>query len=453
MKFGRVYQDHLENDGYPQHWIDTSISYRQLKKVIKRVEKELAEIGLDIETLKRLLQSAEKTRSVQQKDRQVQYSLNDGHDDNISSRPPETPFHPKLLIAVDDATGEPLDFGFTPETLQYLHEQAVLQKLTEVKIVDTAPDGAVQPPSIYDRGEAQPHRMVEIALTSDSEFFNILHKELNALESLQTEQETSLQSEVHDLSKAVSKVARPSRKIAKSDINQWRQIFQLYLESQIFFATHEQDHGAHSYAQASKNYQLFVKQVKDAGLASQFRKKESVQALERFFAINSEILKTLSFQELNHMALMKILKKFDKRTSFNVNGTFALAPPAKTLSRDIAQAVCFQVTTDLLAIVPQLDDYLCPVCCDITWRPVRLACSHVFCIRCLVVMQNEKKTMCPLCREKVLLQANTDNIDPALSNFLKEYFPNEVKAKQKSNEYQAGVDEYGEHFDEGCMIM
>lgn len=312
MKFGRLYQEHLAGDGYPQHWIDTSISYRQLKKVIKRVEKELGDIGLDIETLKRLLQTAEESRKNESDDsKPLQYSLD--HETN-GATPQSRPLHPKLLIAVDDATGEPLDFGFSPETLQYLHELAVAQKLTDVKITDVPDDsdtlgGEVKAPSIFEtRPGSQPHRMVEVALTSDSEFFNILQKELNGLEELQTEQQAELKMQVTQLGKAVSKVAKPDRALSKSDIRQWRQIFQLYLESNIFYATNEQDHGSHNYEKASKNYQLFAKQVQEQGLATQFKKRESVEALDRFFKINSEILRALSFQELNHMAMTKILK-------------------------------------------------------------------------------------------------------------------------------------------------
>ena len=52
-----------------------------------------------------------------------------------------------------------------------------------------------------------------------------------------------------------------------------------------------------------------------------------------------------------------------------------------------------------------------------------------------------------------MLQADIDNIDVAMSNFLKSYFPAEVKAKQRHNEQLAGIDLYGEHFDDQCSVM
>lgn len=45
-------------------------------------------------------------------------------------------------------------------------------------------------------------------------------------------------------------------------------------------------------------------------------------------------------------------------------------------------------------------------------------------------------------------------IDPNLIAFLKKYFPDEVKAKQKLNERMALVDQYGEGFvDAKCTLM
>ena len=44
------------------------------------------------------------------------------------------------------------------------------------------------------------------------------------------------------------------------------------------------------------------------------------------------------------------------------------------------------------------------------------------------------------------------NLDPALTNFLKTYFPVEVKLKQKENERDSGIDQYGEDFAK-CILM
>jgi E3 ubiquitin-protein ligase BAH len=55
----------------------------------------------------------------------------------------------------------------------------------------------------------------------------------------------------------------------------------------------------------------------------------------------------------------------------------------------------------------------------------------------------------------VIALANSvaENIDAALANFLVKFFPQEVKAKQKENEHAAGVDLYGESYNDKCCIM
>jgi len=62
MKFGHAFQQHLTNDGFPPEWVSSAISYRQLKKCIKRVQKELLGIGLDAETLGHTLEHARVTQ-------------------------------------------------------------------------------------------------------------------------------------------------------------------------------------------------------------------------------------------------------------------------------------------------------------------------------------------------------------------------------------------------------
>ena len=55
MKFAHTYIESLANDDFPEEWQAAAIQYRQLKKCIKRVQGELAELGLTVETLKVLL--------------------------------------------------------------------------------------------------------------------------------------------------------------------------------------------------------------------------------------------------------------------------------------------------------------------------------------------------------------------------------------------------------------
>lgn len=54
MKFAHEYEAALRHEAYPDHWIQTAISYRQLKKCINKFQIELSSIGLDADTLKNL---------------------------------------------------------------------------------------------------------------------------------------------------------------------------------------------------------------------------------------------------------------------------------------------------------------------------------------------------------------------------------------------------------------
>lgn len=76
------------------------------------------------------------------------------------------------------------------------------------------------------------------------------------------------------------------------------------------------------------------------------------------------------------------------------------------MSETMAKAVCSQVAQELVSIVPQLDDYLCPVCFSISYKPIRLTCGHVFCIRCMIQMQRSHAKHCPLCRGTAIMDAD-----------------------------------------------
>lgn len=71
-----------------------------------------------------------------------------------------------------------------------------------------------------------------------------------------------------------------------------------------------------------------------------------------------------------------------------------------------AKKICAQVADEVVSVVPRLEDYSCPVCMSIAWLPVRLACRHVFCVRCVIKMQRERKRQCPLCRGDVIMNAD-----------------------------------------------
>ncbi|SAL96953.1 hypothetical protein [Absidia glauca] len=105
--------------------------------------------------------------------------------------------------------------------------------------------------------------------------------------------------------------------------------------------------------------------------------------------------------------------------------------------REIDAALFQIIRSKITTIVPQPDDYSCPVCYGITWRPIRLECNHVFCVRCLIKAHRKRLYDCPLCRlEMAVGNADANNLDKELQDFLLLYFPREIKEKRRDNEQE-----------------
>ena len=147
--------------------------------------------------------------------------------------------------------------------------------------------------------------------------------------------------------------------------------------------------------------------------------------------------------------------EFDKRTSLPVAKTFPIVVQSdKLLAGSVAKDICAQVSSELISVVPQLDDYLCPICFAVAYWPLRLDCQHVFCSRCLVKMSRKGERFCPLCRADVIMRAGIDNFDNDRAAFLREYFAKEVKDKVKSNERERNKEIFGPHYsDSPCSVM
>ncbi|KAF2026723.1 RING-14 protein-like protein [Setomelanomma holmii] len=465
MKFGHAFKQSLSNEGFPPEWVDSAISYSQLKKCIKRLTDELQQVGLDPETLSKLLKHVEdynaSTDQDEEPERPFEYILDSNHATDASKA--RKPFQPKLLFYVDEATGEVHSAKLDEETKEKLQMLAVETGISDLRVFeDTASlksDAAQAQNQAENRqtntSQNRPgYRTVEIPLTSDTEFFTRLSSEVTGLEKLQEREEKRMHTQIEDLGKQIAKMTDPDRRSNRKTLAAWRQVFQIYVEEGIFFGNTETDHKSHDSEKAMQRLAEFSNKVAQAGIVERLKKKDNIRALNMFMHINREILQGLRFGEINHSAMVKILKKFDKRTALGVKQTFPRQVTYPEFSEHLAKAVCAEVNTQILSNIPQIDDYSCPMCMEIKWRPVKLRCDHVFCIRCLIVMQNNKQHNCPFCREPTVSDANSDNLDHELAAFLKKWFPDEVKTKQRYNELMAGVDQYGEVYaSQKCVVM
>lgn len=160
------------------------------------------------------------------------------------------------------------------------------------------------------RGQVVPevhYERIEVPLVFDSEFFDILQSDVNNLDALQAKEERAMVAEIVALRQDVSHLTKPSR-LSKSDLARWRAIFELYLDAQVFFSTHEQDHGSRNSQTAAKQLQWFQEEITKRNLVKSFKIAESREALVRFLRLNAVLLKNLQFQEINQVAIYKILK-------------------------------------------------------------------------------------------------------------------------------------------------
>jgi hypothetical protein len=78
-------------------------------------------------------------------------------------------------------------------------------------------------------------------------------------------------------------------------------------------------------------------------------------------------------------------------------------------------------------------------------------------VRCLTKLQRANKADCPVCRAPSVLVADRRNVDVALVNFMKDWFPLEAREKLKENANEV-VREQEEAWKkggggEGCVVM
>jgi hypothetical protein len=185
----------------------------------------------------------------------------------------------------------------------------------------------------------------------------------------------------------------------------------MYVEGEIFESVGERTRGERSVEETEARMKRFEESMQEN--RSKLKLAGSKDALDVFMRMNFFILDLkrvsmlfavslcrysffdMQFQFANTEATRKILKKHTKRTALPIpshllslwNGPLpALPPPAElallpqppvSLPRLLVQAI----GEILLPIVPHVDDYACLICTSLAFKPIRLGCSHLFCVR------------------------------------------------------------------------
>lgn len=455
MKFAKVLHQTLIEEDIPQEWVEGAIQYKVLKKCISRIVKELAFLGLSLADLKLLLKDEDDTIEVTSEETVpsnpivAHYTLKKDRHEVV----------PYLKIVLNETqTGQ-----YSAAHIQELAEQ-IRQKLQHSILEDDEPHimEIKEEENLYvlspttSRQEnivtVENHNEIVILLHLDTKFFKMLSAELESLDRIRQSEEDKL---VQDIDKLSDKVLQLSRH--KSDMYTWRELFRIYLDSEVYFRYNETSSSLLEklLEQVKKNLESFGDRAEKAQIAKRFKSKQAILALLNFVQMNEHLLKIIQFQLINTTALRKILKKFDKQTSLNVLGRYPSLISQDHVfiaGRSVAQSICYVMQTKLLTIVPQLEDYTCPICMLVAYKPIRLMCGHIFCVRCLVKLKQRGQSDCPLCRkEGAIALADSSNLDLAAMLLIKKSFPLEVKEKLK----EIDREKYDEMVrpDKSCIIV
>ncbi|KAJ3183242.1 hypothetical protein HDU85_002268 [Gaertneriomyces sp. JEL0708] len=278
--------------------------------------------------------------------------------------------------------------------------------------------------------------VIKLFLKTDHQFFHDLATAVNSIAQFEANLKEEFHRRMEELSSYLVTAASPYSK----DMYVWREVLSLYLQQQIWFVRGFKDRPMESAREQLVNFQEIVQ----TSIRTQFRSPGSTLALQTFLRMNHEMLAVKQFDEINHTAVRKILKKHDKRTQLTASRGFTeFLETQSFFAGSIARVLIFSIQERLTTVIPQPDDHLCPICQDVYWKPIRLVCGHIFCVRCLVKAQARHVRHCPICRHQdAVASANADQLDIARMNLIKLYFPKEVKRKARDNSRERGAEEY-----------
>lgn len=415
MKFAKVFQQALNDEQIPSDWIEKAIQYKQLKKRINKVVNELEDLNIYNSDIK----------------------VNNYEIEIINNNK----LHTNLNIPITSITKNRLINQLNNSSYNY-----------EIVPINDDNDTTSDINPFDDSIESY---NLKISLLEDTKFFQILYNEVETLEKFKFEEEEIFKENIESMCSIISTLTIPNKR--NNDLLIWRQIFKIYIESEIFFSTVERMAGKIDNIDLSRDRLiLFFKKINETKLLDKFHNKQSLNIYQNFKTLNFEIIKVSNYEKFNNLAVKKILKKFDKNTHFHSKDVFSSIIHKKTNDiTNISLDIYYIINSKLLPIIPQIDDYLCPICCSIAIKPIRLKCSHLFCIRCLVKLRRKREDKCPLCREECLLELTVNNLDESLYKYMKLYFPVEVKEKEMENSREIIKEQMGESSGNinKCLIM
>lgn len=295
-------------------------------------------------------------------------------------------------------------------------------------------------------------KSLKVLLETDAKFLNDLAASLSQLSAFQDHYKQVFETKINLMANLLSDVSSPMM----NDTYKWRELLKIYIESDIW------QYRGKERAPEDIIHQLKQFEKRISKLNKKFKIQKSQQLLTEFVRLNYDIVAVRRFYELNQTAVYKILKKHDKRTHLFASEGFPKFATDETFFKDnIARSLVFQISTRLLTVIPNPEEYACPICRELSYKPIRLDCGHLFCLRCLIKAQKQNIKNCPLCRAKdVVTIANSANLDRALMQKMHVEFPKEVKIKLNQNRSEKAHEDsdnmlqiYGYNPSRPCIIM
>ncbi|GBC02040.1 hypothetical protein RclHR1_04420010 [Rhizophagus clarus] len=279
MKFGKCLGRTIED--VPSEWRPFAIQYKTLKKCIRNIVQELNDKGISLDIRKTMLNAAEGYKMEYSSEinpihirSYIQLDL-DSYSHDIQS------FHP-----LTEHTIESVQYNFLKYNPDYVSS---LLSLPSTDSSDT--DSTTSSSDSYDDITAgnisfcnnstmdqSLHRMAYIELERDSEFFDTLLEEVSQLNKLQQQNKDVYVDRVKKLGDILIKVTSPYKK----DMYTWREIFQLYLQAEIFIGNTEADRDEHDLEITRKQFQWFSNELSKTNLIHKFKLSSSKEAFQEF---------------------------------------------------------------------------------------------------------------------------------------------------------------------------
>lgn len=240
-----------------------------------------------------------------------------------------------------------LDLDATP-TMRAFSAAGLPPALPPADLGDAAvPDITETQNGVVTLGASPEAREFIIPLQSDMAFFNVLTAALTSLSHFHEEQQEQFHADVDALCRSISETITPGDGVtvlptplnsdisdgtltkyeyrsttpSQKDLYAWRDIFALWIESEIFESNSERDRGERSVDEAERRLHAFAAEVVRRGLGDRrtIRGRRTRKAWDDFLRLNVRLLDLKRFQMANIDAARKILKKHDKRTALTAS--------------------------------------------------------------------------------------------------------------------------------------